>query len=79
MPTVTKVEVTVKADHLMEYVLRELQKTLPTLVPRSQLKVFRVLHYASLESTFSIPYYPCRPQPQVGLFDKHFSTIISSL
>ena len=56
-----------QADHSVEYILKELQNALPSLGSKAPLKVFKVLHYATLDSTpFSVPFYPCKPQPSVS-------------
>ncbi|KAK7100732.1 hypothetical protein V1264_023626 [Littorina saxatilis] len=64
MPSVSKMEMSIRADHSVEYILKELQNALPSLGVKSPLRVFKVLHYATLDSSpFSVPFYPCKPQP----------------
>lgn len=69
MPTVSKLEMSLQADHSVEYILKELQNAVPSVGSKAPLRVFKVLHYATLDSTtLSVPFYPCKPQPLVMAF-----------
>ena len=63
---VSKMEMKVETGFCVEYILKELQSALPSAGIKTPLKIFKVLHYATLDSTpFSVPFYPCKPQPLV--------------
>ncbi|KAL8610620.1 hypothetical protein ACOMHN_006339 [Nucella lapillus] len=64
LASVFKLEMSVKATHSLEYILRELQSALSPVGVKAPLKVFKVLQYTTMDSApISVPFFPCRPQP----------------
>ncbi|XP_076462664.1 KICSTOR complex protein SZT2-like isoform X2 [Babylonia areolata] len=64
LASVYKMDMEVSTTHSVEYILKELQNSLPSVGVKAPLKVFKVLQYTTIDSApISVPFFPCKPQP----------------